>query len=145
MRFHHSHSWYFSTLLSLKPKPLTVTFKVLPIRELEISHLSPKTQPSLLSTHSRSRRLTHTDVLGLLAGTGPWLSPAAEWGRERARLGVDAIGALPMGPLQLGCVPSLFTQLDLHLATAPSFTLLLGILPVLEICSILVRSLHTPV
>ena len=84
------------------------------------------------------------DVLGLLAGTGPWLSPAAEWGRERVRLGVDVIDVLPVGPLQLGC-PSLFTQLHLHLATAPSFTLLLGILPVLEICSILVRSLHTPV
>ena len=63
------------------------------------------------------------DVLGLLAGTGPWLSPAAEWGRERVRLGVDVIDVLPVGPLQLGCVPSLFTQLHLHLATAPSFTL----------------------
>lgn len=44
------------------------------------------------------------------------------------RLGVDVMGALPVGPLQLGCVPFLSTQLCLHLATALSCTLLLGIL-----------------
>ena len=66
-------------------------------------------------------------------------------GRERVRLGVDVIGALPVGPLQLGRVPFLSTQLCLHLATPLSCTPLLGILAVLEICTILVMSLHTPV
>ena len=61
------------------------------------------------------------------------------------RLGVDVIGALPVGPLQLGRVPFLSTQLCLHLATPLSCTPLLGILAVLEICTILVMSLHTPV
>lgn len=50
MRIYDSHSQYSSTLLSLKSKPLTVTFKVLPIRELEISHLSRKIQASVFST-----------------------------------------------------------------------------------------------
>ena len=46
-------------------------------------------------------------------------------GRERVRLGVDVIGALPVGPLQLGRVPFLSTQLCLHLATPLSCTPLL--------------------
>lgn len=65
-------------------------------------------------------------------------------GRERVRLGVD-VDVVPVRPLQLGWVPSLDTQRCLHRETPLSFTLLLGIIAVLEICTILLTSLHTPV
>lgn len=49
MRIYHSHFQYFSTLLSLKSKPLPVTFKALPIRGLKSPPLSPKSQVPLFS------------------------------------------------------------------------------------------------
>lgn len=69
------------------------------------------------------------------------MSPTGGWGweRERVRLGVD-VDVVPVWPLQLGCL-----QRCLHRKTPLSFTLLLGIIAVLEICTILLTSLHTPV